>query len=205
MRGTVWAAVLVAAAVTAAGPAGAQAMASRFARPAAGPQGRILAQDEARALAQARAAVAEMRGLARTPEEQALAASDGQIVETAARLVAERARLRAVLAAPVPPPPPTGPGGIAPSGAGQVRSGSASGGAGLAPRGAGAIGAAAGGGAQDQLLEATRAMQETQMSFNLQYLQLQSQMQHENRSYTAISNIMKTKHDTVKNSISNIR
>ena len=47
--------------------------------------------------------------------------------------------------------------------------------------------------------------QESQMSFNLQYLQLQSQMQSENRSYTAVSNIMKTKHDTVKNSISNIR
>jgi hypothetical protein len=46
---------------------------------------------------------------------------------------------------------------------------------------------------------------ETQMSFNLLYLQLQSQMQHENRSYTALSNIMRTKHDTVKNSISNIR
>ena len=46
---------------------------------------------------------------------------------------------------------------------------------------------------------------ETQMSFNLQYLQLQSQMQNENRSYTAVSNIMKTKHDTVKNSISNVR
>ena len=58
---------------------------------------------------------------------------------------------------------------------------------------------------QSQLLDATKQMQETQMSFNLQYLQLQSQMQHENRSYTAISNIMKTKHDTVKNSISNIR
>jgi ABC-type transporter Mla subunit MlaD len=56
-----------------------------------------------------------------------------------------------------------------------------------------------------QLLDAVRAMQETQMSFNLQYLQLQSQMQHENRSFTAISNIMKTKHDTVKNSIANIR
>ena len=52
---------------------------------------------------------------------------------------------------------------------------------------------------------ATSPMQETQMSFNLQYLQLQSQMQNENRSYTAVSNIMKTKHDTVKNSISNIR
>lgn len=63
----------------------------------------------------------------------------------------------------------------------------------------------AGGDAQSQLLNATKQMQETQMSFNLQYLQLQSQMQHENRSYTAISNIMKTKHDTVKNSISNVR
>ncbi len=51
----------------------------------------------------------------------------------------------------------------------------------------------------------TKQFQEMQMSFNLQYLQLQSQMQHENRSYTAISNIMKTKHDTAKNSISNIR
>jgi hypothetical protein len=55
------------------------------------------------------------------------------------------------------------------------------------------------------LLAATQEMQETQMAFNLQYLQLQSQMQNENRSYTAVSNIMKTKHDTVKNSISNIR
>lgn len=58
---------------------------------------------------------------------------------------------------------------------------------------------------QEALLQATKNMQETQMSFNLQYLQLQSQMQHENPSFTAISNIMKTKHDTVKNSISNVR
>jgi predicted nuclease with TOPRIM domain len=63
----------------------------------------------------------------------------------------------------------------------------------------------ANGTSQNELLDATKQMQETQMSFNLQYLQLQSQMQHENRSYTAISNIMKTKHDTVKNSISNVR
>ena len=67
------------------------------------------------------------------------------------------------------------------------------------------IGSAADGGGQDQLLNATKAMQETQMSFNLQYLQLQNSMQNENRQYTAVSNIMKTKHDTVKNSISNIR
>lgn len=67
------------------------------------------------------------------------------------------------------------------------------------------IGAAGGGGSQSQLLAATKQLQETQMRFNLQYLQLQSQMQNENRSYTAVSNIMKTKHDTVKNSISNVR
>ena len=59
--------------------------------------------------------------------------------------------------------------------------------------------------AVDQLLAATKQMQETQMSFNLQYLQLQNSMQNENRQYTAISNILKTKHDTVKNSIGNIR
>jgi hypothetical protein len=55
------------------------------------------------------------------------------------------------------------------------------------------------------LMNATQQMQETQMSFNLQYLMLQSQMQNENRQYSAVSNIMKTKHDTVRNSISNIR
>ena len=61
------------------------------------------------------------------------------------------------------------------------------------------------GGSASALSNAIEKMQETQMSFNLQYLQLQSQMQNENRSYTTVSNIMKTKHDTAKNSISNIR
>ena len=55
------------------------------------------------------------------------------------------------------------------------------------------------------LRAATLHMQETQMSFNQQYLQLQINMQRENRLYTSVSNIMKTKHDTVKNSISNVR
>ena len=58
---------------------------------------------------------------------------------------------------------------------------------------------------QSQFLQATKQMQETQMSFNMQYLQLQSQMQNENRQFTMVSNIMKTKHETVKNTISNIR
>ena len=44
-----------------------------------------------------------------------------------------------------------------------------------------------------------------QMSGDLQYLQLQQDMQHENRQFTMVSNIMKVKHDTAKSSINNIR
>ncbi len=47
--------------------------------------------------------------------------------------------------------------------------------------------------------------QETQTSYNLQYLQLQDQMQADNRQFTAVSNILQTKHDTVRAVISNIR
>ena len=56
-----------------------------------------------------------------------------------------------------------------------------------------------------QVMALASTMHQAVLSFNQQYLQLQSRMQHENRSYTAISNIMKTKHDTVKNSINNVR
>ena len=55
------------------------------------------------------------------------------------------------------------------------------------------------------LLAAAKDLEQSQMSFTLQYLQLQTELQNENRSYTAVSNIMKTKHDTVKSSIANIR
>ena len=44
-----------------------------------------------------------------------------------------------------------------------------------------------------------------QMDGDLQYLQLQQDMQHENRQFTMVSNIMKVKHDTAKSSINNIR
>ena len=65
--------------------------------------------------------------------------------------------------------------------------------------------AAAPGVSSAQLLQAIKQMQETQMSFNLQYLQLQNSMQNDNRQFTMVSNIMKTKHDTAKNSIQNVR
>jgi hypothetical protein len=55
------------------------------------------------------------------------------------------------------------------------------------------------------LAAATREMQETQMSFNLQYLRLQDKISYENRQFTMISNVMKNKHDAAKNAINNIR
>jgi hypothetical protein len=60
---------------------------------------------------------------------------------------------------------------------------------------------AGGGDAQAALLNATRQLQERDMSFNLQYLSLQQKLQDENRRFTLMSNIMKAKHDTAKNAI----
>ena len=64
---------------------------------------------------------------------------------------------------------------------------------------------AASGNPQAQMLMATNQMQEMNQTFNLQYLQLQENMQAENREFTAISNVIKTKSDTAKNSLSNLK
>jgi hypothetical protein len=56
-----------------------------------------------------------------------------------------------------------------------------------------------------KLFQAIKDMAEMSESFNMQYLDLQKQMQDENRRFTLLSNIMKTKHDTAKNAINNIR
>ncbi len=55
------------------------------------------------------------------------------------------------------------------------------------------------------LVKQSRVPAEMNQSFNMQYLGLQQQMQDESRRFTMLSNIMKTKHDTAKNSISNLR
>jgi hypothetical protein len=60
--------------------------------------------------------------------------------------------------------------------------------------------------AVDRMVEnAMDSMQNQSQSFNLQYLQLQNNISQENRQFTMVSNIMKVKHDTAKNSINNIR
>jgi hypothetical protein len=65
----------------------------------------------------------------------------------------------------------------------------------------GISGGAAGGG---DVIEATRAIQQEAQSFNLQYLQLQEGMQRESREFTALTNVMKVKHDSAKAAINNI-
>jgi hypothetical protein len=52
--------------------------------------------------------------------------------------------------------------------------------------------------------EMERVMQESQ-SFNLYYLQIQEGMSRENRRYSALSNVMKARHETAKSAIGNIR
>jgi hypothetical protein len=60
-------------------------------------------------------------------------------------------------------------------------------------------------GASSLLASAIRRLQEMAQSFNMQYLMLQNKITHENRQFSMVSNIMKNKHDTAKNSINNIR
>jgi hypothetical protein len=40
---------------------------------------------------------------------------------------------------------------------------------------------------------------------NLYYLRIQEEMNAQNRTYSALSNVLKAQHETVKNAISNIR
>jgi hypothetical protein len=59
--------------------------------------------------------------------------------------------------------------------------------------------------ARSELFEAARNLQDSSFAYNMQYLQLQAAMQDRDRAFTAISNIMKARHENAKNSISNIR
>ncbi len=68
----------------------------------------------------------------------------------------------------------------------------------------GTVANAAGSRSEGDLLAATKALQQQSQSFNLEYLQLQESMQRESREFTALSNVMKVKHDSAKAAISNI-
>jgi hypothetical protein len=55
---------------------------------------------------------------------------------------------------------------------------------------------------QANVLADLRAAEESASS---KLLKLQMQMQRENRVFTSVSNILKTRHDTAKSSIGNVR
>ncbi|MFO0569183.1 MAG: hypothetical protein U0263_26225 [Polyangiaceae bacterium] len=55
-----------------------------------------------------------------------------------------------------------------------------------------------GGGNMEEMLNRNADM-------NLYYLELQERISAESRAYTTLSNVLKTRHDTVKNAIGNIR
>ena len=83
----------------------------------------------------------------------------------------------------------------------QLVGGIAGGGGGGAGSPAGVMGA----GSQGSEMSQMHAMQRESQSFNLQLLNLQQDVQDENRKFTTLSNVMKASHDTAKAAVGNIR
>lgn len=75
-------------------------------------------------------------------------------------------------------------------------------GAGAAAEGPGAAANGLGGTSGTVGMEAALAQSQ---EMNLYFLELQERVAAENRSYTTLSNVLKARHDTVKNAIGNIR
>ena len=67
--------------------------------------------------------------------------------------------------------------------------------------GAGGADGAGGGSAVDDYWR----LQQQSQDFNLQFLQLQEGLSHENRRFSALSNVLKARHDTSKAVIQNLR
>ena len=124
--------------------------------------------------------------VAPTAQRQTEPSGFGEAMRAAARGLADGLAVTASLAAPFVP------GG--PILAGAVREG---------VKAATAPGRSTAGGSGD-VVEATRALQQEAQSFNLQYLQLQENMQRDSREFQALSNVMKVKHDSAKAAINNI-
>lgn len=59
------------------------------------------------------------------------------------------------------------------------------------------------GAGDDQMSEMFQMQRESQ-AFNLQYLQLQTELQNDNRRFSTLSNLMKVRHDTAKAAINNM-
>jgi parvulin-like peptidyl-prolyl isomerase len=53
--------------------------------------------------------------------------------------------------------------------------------------------------------ETMRLLQQEGQSFNLRYLELQERLQRETREFTALSNVMKVRHDAARAAIQNVQ
>ena len=60
-------------------------------------------------------------------------------------------------------------------------------------------------GVEGDAFDAARALQAEGQSFNLRYLELQERMQRETREFTAVSNVMKVRHDAARAAIQNVQ
>jgi len=61
------------------------------------------------------------------------------------------------------------------------------------------------GAAGSDAFESARLLQAEGQSFNLRYLELQERMQRETREFTAVSNVMKVRHDAARAAIQNVQ
>ncbi len=91
---------------------------------------------------------------------------------------------------------------LSPEGPGSIASGTATLTGGLATGGTSAAGATATGPADPSSGIDASLQQSAQM--NLYYLQVQEEVDSQNRSFTALSNVIKTEHDSAKAAIQNI-
>jgi hypothetical protein len=57
---------------------------------------------------------------------------------------------------------------------------------------------------EGDVVDAARTLQRETQASNLRFLQLQESVQRESREYTALTNVMKVKHDSAKAAIHNI-
>ncbi|MFO0673547.1 MAG: hypothetical protein U0235_28675 [Polyangiaceae bacterium] len=136
---------------------------------------------------------------------EVLAAQAGGIARSA------EAAMRSLPGAPIVALAIRGPGGVAgapllaprggsiPIGVGGAGAGSGTSAEG--PGGSAPAGATAGAGGDAGIESSLTQSQE----MNLYFLRIQEEMNAQNRTYSALSNVLKAEHDTVKNAISNIR
>ncbi len=69
----------------------------------------------------------------------------------------------------------------------------------------GGVGTGSGSGDAWELLQAQQVMSNESFALNYAYVGLQKEMEQESRQFNLLSNIMKSRHDTAKASINNIR